>query len=193
MADHKMRLPTKPAEATPEKEPEHVTQEFGDVVAMPAIGLPIETCREVILALQPILAETLQLRDLYKKAHWQAAGCTFYMIHQLYDAHYEKQADLADMVAERIQQLGGVCVAQGVHCQRISDLKPAPAGRECVDSQLTGLLAAHGDIIGMVRPAAKLADSAGDYTTNDILVTDVLRENEKECWFLSQHLVGHKE
>ncbi len=33
------------------------------------------------------------------------------------------------------------------------------------------------------------ADDAGDDGTNDLLVSDVIRTNEFQVWFLSQHLV----
>jgi starvation-inducible DNA-binding protein len=52
------------------------------------------------------LADTMMLRDLYKKHHWQVAGQTFYQLHLLFDKHYTEQSTLVDALAERIQSLG---------------------------------------------------------------------------------------
>jgi starvation-inducible DNA-binding protein len=51
-------------------------------------------------------ADTMTLRDLDKKHHWQVAGPTFYQLHLLFDKHYDEQNDLVDTIAERIQLLG---------------------------------------------------------------------------------------
>src|SRR5262245_45696945 len=85
-------------------------QAFGTVVKMP-IGLSEAICRRSVSALNKLLADTITLRDLYKKHHWQVAGPTFYSLHLLFDKHYEGQSELVDAIAERIQLLGGVSVA----------------------------------------------------------------------------------
>ena len=61
--------------------------------------------------LNQLLADTITLRDLYKKHHWQVAGPTFYQLHLLFDKHSEEQNELVDAIAERIQLLGGVSLA----------------------------------------------------------------------------------
>ena len=52
-------------------------------------------------------ADTITLRDLHKKHHWQVAGPTFYQLHLLFDKHNGEQNELVDTIAERIQLLGG--------------------------------------------------------------------------------------
>jgi starvation-inducible DNA-binding protein len=175
-------------EAQPEEEPSHVTQEMAQLIEMPGLGLDTSVCRRIVPALNVILAETIQLRDLLKKAHWQVQGPAFIALHELFDAHYDVQAKFADMVAERVQTLGGVAVAQGANAGRLSTLTPVPAGRECPDAQLSGLLDAHAGILSKCRKLAKLAEELGDYATADLMVTDLIREGEKQCWFLSSHL-----
>ena len=64
-----------------------------------------------------------------------------------------------------------------------------PRGREEVPVQLSRLLDAHELILIEARAAAKRADEAGDDGTNDLLVSDVVRTNEMQVWFLSEHLV----
>src|SRR5579862_3942879 len=85
-------------------------QKFGTVVKMP-IGLDEKICLASVNALNQILADTITLRDLYKKHHWQVSGHTFYQLHLLFDKHYNEQNELVDSIAERIQSLGGVSLA----------------------------------------------------------------------------------
>src|SRR3954462_11452946 len=83
------------------------TQEFDTVTAELPLGLALEIRQEMVQLLNQILADTVTLRDLYKKSHWQVSGPTFYQLHLLYDKHYREQAELVDAIAERIQTLGG--------------------------------------------------------------------------------------
>src|SRR4030095_6390881 len=85
-------------------------QPFGHLVKLP-IALDERACIESVDNLNQLLADTMTLRDMYKKHHWQVAGPTFYQLHLLFDKHYDEQADLVDMIAERIQLLGGLSLA----------------------------------------------------------------------------------
>src|SRR6266404_5534010 len=85
----------------------HEIQPFGHLVRMP-IALSENVCTESVENLNQLLADTITLRDLYKKHHWQVAGATFYQLHLLFDKHQDAQADLIDQIAERIQSLGGL-------------------------------------------------------------------------------------
>src|SRR6266550_2270145 len=88
----------------------HEMQPFGHLVKLP-IALAENVCKEGVENLNQLLADTITLRDLYKKHHWQAAGPTFEQLHLLFDKHYERQNDLVDKIAERIQVLGWVSIA----------------------------------------------------------------------------------
>ena len=83
----------------------HEIQPFGHLVRMP-IALSEHACKESVDNLNQLLADTMTLRDLYKKHHWQVAGPTFYQLHLLFDKHYDEQNEVVDAVAERIQLLG---------------------------------------------------------------------------------------
>jgi starvation-inducible DNA-binding protein len=132
----------------------------------------------------------MTLRDLYKKSHWQVAGPTFYQLHLLYDKHYEEQAELVDSIAERIQLLGGISLAMAPDIAETTQIERSPRGREEVPVQLSRLLDAHQIIIGQSRELARRASDLGDDGTNDLVVSDVLRTNELQVWFLSEHLVN---
>jgi starvation-inducible DNA-binding protein len=132
----------------------------------------------------------MTLRDLYKKSHWQVAGPTFYQLHLLYDKHYDAQVELVDAIAERIQLLGGVSIAMAPDVAETTQIERPPRGREEVPVQLSRLLDAHQVIIREVRKLARRASELGDDGTNDLVVSEVLRTNELQAWFLSEHLVN---
>ena len=139
--------------------------------------------------LNQLLADTMTLRDLYKKCHWQVAGPTFYQLHLLYDKHYGEQNELVDSIAERIQLLGGVSLAMAADVAETTKIERPPRGREEVLVQLSRLIDAHQIIIQQSRPLARRAAELGDDGTNDLVVSDVIRTNELQIWFLSEHLV----
>src|SRR4029078_5962144 len=76
-------------------------QEFGSIARLP-IGLDESVCQSSADALHQTLADTLTLRDMYKKHHWQVTGHTFYQLHLLFDKHCGEQSELVDEIAERI-------------------------------------------------------------------------------------------
>jgi starvation-inducible DNA-binding protein len=85
-------------------------QAYGTVNhTLPDLEEPVRL--EMTEQLNQLLADTITLRDLYKKSHWQVAGATFYQLHLLFDKHYGEQSELVDSIAERIQALGGVSLA----------------------------------------------------------------------------------
>src|SRR2546428_5678107 len=157
-------------------------------------ALPLEMEEPVRLQmteqLNQLLADTMTLRDLYKKCHWQVAGPTFYQLHLLYDKHYDEQVGLVDSIAERIQLLGGVSLAMAADVAETTQIERPPRGREEVPVQLSRLLVAHQVIIRQARTLARRASLLGDDGTNDLVVSQVLRTNELQDWFLSDHLAN---
>jgi starvation-inducible DNA-binding protein len=153
------------------------------------IGLDEATCKQSVEALNQTLADTITLRDLYKKAHWQVAGPTFYQLHLLFDKHYEEQDALVDKIAERIQLLGGISLAMGADVAEETRIPRPPRGREEVPVQISRLLEAHELLLTQARDAAESASEAGDDGTNDLLVSDVIRTKEMEVWFTAEHVV----
>ena len=139
--------------------------------------------------LNQVLADTMTLRDLYKKHHWQVAGPTFYSLHLLFDKHYEEQNELVDLLAERVQSLGGVSLAMAPDVAETTLIPRPPRGREEVPVQISRLLHAHEIILKEARTMARLAAESGDDGTNDLLVSDLIRLGEKQVWFLAEHLV----
>jgi starvation-inducible DNA-binding protein len=165
-------------------------QRYGTVSHQLPLELEEPVRLEMTEQLNTLLADTMTLRDLYKKSHWQVAGPTFYQLHLLYDKHYGEQSELVDAIAERIQLLGGISIAMAADVAEITQIERPPRGREEVPVQLSRLLDAHKIIIGECRTLARRASALGDDGTNDLVVSQVLRTSELEAWFLSEHLVN---
>ena len=164
-------------------------QPYGKIAKLP-IALDETACESSIDNLNQLLADTMTLRDMYKKHHWQVGGATFYQLHLLYDKHHGEQDELVDTIAERIQLLGGVSIAMAADVAETTIIPRPPRGREEVPVQISRLLEAHEFILKEARTMAREASEVGDDGTNDLLISDVIRTNELQVWFLSEHLVA---
>jgi len=163
-------------------------QRFGTLRRLP-IGLPDKARLESAKLLNKILADTTVLYALYKKHHWNVAGPTFYQLHLLFDKHAEEQLEIIDVVAERVQSLGGIAVGDPRHAAELTSIERPPDGSEDVPTMLSRLLDAHETIIEDVRKGIDTTEKSGDWSSNDILMSDVLRRHELQVWFLAEHLV----
>jgi len=165
-------------------------QSFGTVTHAFHLELEEPLRLEMTEKLNQLLADAMSLRDLYKKSHWQVAGPTFYQLHLLFDKHFDEQVEIVDTIAERIQLLGGLAIAMAHDVAETTQIERPPKGREEVPVQISRLLDAHQIIIRECREISERSDKLGDQGTNDMVVSDVLRTNELQAWFLSEHLVN---
>jgi starvation-inducible DNA-binding protein len=172
----------------PERAP--VIQPF-DRLGDARLGLSEEVRQQSVAALNRLLAHTISIRDLYKKSHWQTSGATFYELHLLFDKHYGEQEELMDALAERVQALGGVARALAADVVDESRLARGPSGVETPVNQLRRLVDAHEFILVEARPLARQAADRGDDGTNDLMVSQVVRGNEQQSWFVLRHLAAH--
>jgi starvation-inducible DNA-binding protein len=154
-----------------------------------SIGLTEKVCKMSVDALNQMLADTITLRDLYKKHHWQVVGPTFYQLHLLFDKHFNEQNELVDLIGERIMILGGVSVAMSADVAEMTLVPRPPKGREAVPVQISRLLHAHEIVLKEARAMARIATEQGDDGTNDLLVSNVIRTNEMQVWFVAEHVV----
>ncbi len=164
-----------------------VVQGYGHA-QRPTLALDANAALASVDSVNQLLADTITMRDLYKKHHWQVSGPTFYMLHLLFDKHAAEQSELIDLLAERVQTLGGVSIAMAADVAEASLIPRAPKGEENTAAQLARLLHAHEVILLEARAMARDTAASGDVGTNDIVVSDVIRTNELQVWFLAQHL-----
>jgi starvation-inducible DNA-binding protein len=163
-----------------------VIQSYGSLVPV-RLGLAVQTRYQSIAGLNRLLAHSMAMRDLYKKSHWQTSGSTFYELHLLFDKHYTEQLELVDSLAERVQTLGGVALALAHDVAEESKISRAPRGRENVLAQLRRLLDGH-ETLAEARPLARQASEHGDDGTNDLIVSEIVRTNELQSWFVGAQL-----
>src|ERR1700721_1881812 len=163
-------------------------QRYGTVVNR-AISLDHKVRLGSADKLNQILADTITLRDMYKKHHWQVAGPTFYQLHLLFDKHFDEQVEMVDAIGERIQLLGGVTIAMGGEGWGTTKIQRPPRGREEVPVQISRLLEAHKLISQSCLDIAEKASDAGDQGTKELGVSNILRPHRLQSWFIGQHLV----
>ena len=163
-------------------------QEFGALRLLP-IALAADARAESCQLLNHILADNIILYSLYKKHHWLMRGHTFYQLHLLLDKHADEQLELVDLLAERVQTLGGVAIADPRHVAEVTTVPRPPNGAEEVPAMLSRLLEAHEIIITKIRDAIGQTAKYRDDGTNDLLMGDVLRRHELQVWFIAEHLV----
>ena len=163
-------------------------QSFGTLRRLP-IALDDHARAKSCEALNEILADSMILYALYKKHHWLLAGPTFYQLHLLFDKHAEEQLELVDLIAERVQSLGGIAVGDPRHAAELTTIPRPPDGAEEVAVMIDRTLHAHEITIEKVRAAITTTEEAEDWGSNDMLMGDVLRRHELQVWFLAEHVV----
>ena len=163
-------------------------QRYGTLRRLP-IGLPDKARSGSSELLNEILADSMVLTSLYKKHHWLVAGPTFYQLHLLFDKHYEEQNELVDLLAERVQSLGGIAVGDLRHAAELTTIPRPPDGAEDVARMIDRTLPAHEIVIEKVRAAITATEESEDWGTNDLLMGDVLRRHELQVWFIAEHVV----
>ena len=153
------------------------------------IGLSNKAKTSSCTALNEILSDSMVLYALYKKNHWLVAGPTFYQLHLLFDKHAEEQTEIIDILAERVQSLGGIAVGDPRHAAELTTIPRPPDGAEEVAVMIDRTLRAHETIIKKVRTAIKTTEESEDWGSNDVLMSDVLRRHELQVWFIAEHVV----
>jgi starvation-inducible DNA-binding protein len=163
-------------------------QRFGTTRLLP-IALAAEARTESCQLLNEILADTMILYALYKKHHWLVAGPTFYQLHLLFDKHADEQLELVDLLAERVQSLGGIAVGDPRHAAELTSIDRPPNGAEDVPAMIHRLLDAHETVLEKVRRGIEKTEKSADWGSNDLLMSDVLRRHELQVWFVAEHVV----
>src|SRR3989442_13388298 len=154
-------------------------QHYGTVVRLP-IALDAAICAASVDNLNQLLADTMTLRDLYKKHHWQVSGPTFYQLHLLFDKHFGEQSELMDSIAERIQSLGGVSIAMAHDVAEMTLIPRPPRGRDEVPVQISRLLHAHQVVLKEARAMAPQGAEAGADGDQQLGVSEVVTVHQRQ-------------
>lgn len=154
-------------------------------------NLPEATRTEVIGLLNDALADTIDLFNQVKQAHWNVKGMSFIALHELFDDVAEHVEEWSDDLAERAVQLGGQ--AEGTS-QIVAKRTTLPAYDLALSDGLDHVMAiatALSTYGAMVRTGIDKADKLGDKDTAD-LFTEISRGADKDLWFVEAHMQNKK-
>lgn len=149
--------------------------------------VPEKVRTQVSAILQARLADSIDLMQQAKQAHWNVKGPNFIALHELFDKISEDTEEYVDSIAERIVQYGGVAEGTIRVASQKSSLKEYPltlsTGKEHA-AALSNALAAYGELI---RKAIAQTAELSDADTSD-LFTEISREVDKYLWFVEAHI-----
>ncbi len=144
---------------------------------------------EVIDLLNARLADTLDLKTQAKQAHWNVKGREFFQLHELFDSlagHLEAHSDL---IAERVTALGGTALGTARIAAANSSIPEYDLDAVKGEEHVRALVQRLAKLAAGVRKAIERTAELGDQGTSD-LCTEIVRDADKDLWFLEAHLQG---
>lgn len=154
--------------------------------------LPPHIRKEAIGVLNHTVADLFDLFARIKQAHWNVRGTTFIGLHKLLDEFTATIMEHIDIAAERATALGGVVEGSLRESAENSRLKKKeePSSISGMSDWLHELADVHAVVGGGIRKAIKKTTDAEDFGTADLL-TDILRDLDKQLWLLEAHINQH--
>jgi starvation-inducible DNA-binding protein len=151
--------------------------------------LPEASRLEAVGLLNQRLADCIDLQAQAKQAHWNVKGPTFIALHKLFDEINADVAQYADLLAERVVQLGGIAEGTvGVVAER-STLVDYPIGLSTGAEHVAALSDALAMFGRTVRLGIEEMNELEDAGSADIL-TEISRGVDKWLWFVEAHQQG---
>jgi starvation-inducible DNA-binding protein len=136
-----------------------------------------------INVLQACLADSVDLYNMTRHAHWNVKGPQFPSLHALFETFYTQMALDIDEIAERLVQLGGTAMGTSQHVAGATRLDPYPAELRLGADHLEALLARYAAVAKATREGIDTTDEAGDADTADLL-TNVSQNLDKAVWMM---------
>jgi starvation-inducible DNA-binding protein len=152
-----------------------------------SVNIPEEKRAEIIEILNARLADTIDLKTQTKFAHWNVKGKDFFQLHELFDQIATNLDAAADLLGERVTQLGGRAIGtarQVAAASEVSEYNLEATGGEEHLKALSGNLA---QLANAAREAIDQTGDLGDQGSADLL-TEIVRQADKDLWFLEAHL-----
>ncbi len=156
---------------------------------MPVRGLNDNALAASVAELNARLADMIALRLALKQAHWNVKGPNFIAIHELFDAVHSRLAGHEDILAERVQILGGVALGTVEAVSGAATVEAYPTDLVADRDHVAAISERMAALGGKVRKAIETASEAGDEGTMDIFV-GLSRALDKDLWFIESHLGG---
>lgn len=154
----------------------------------PSIGISEKHLQKGIQLLSVILSDEMVLYVKTRKFHWNVSGESFMELHKLFEAQYTELEETIDLVAERINKLGGKTIGTMTEFCKLARLKEAPAKYPGQKEMISELLHDHESlVIDLRKDIEESADKNKDAGTADFL-TGLLEQHESNAWVLRRYL-----
>ena len=148
--------------------------------------VPAASRTQLVELLDRRLADALDLQSQCKQAHWNVKGPHFIALHELFDEVYAGVAEYADLLAERIVQLGGVAHGTVRDVAEASQMDEYPTTISTGDDHVKALSGAVASFVSRMRTAIDETGDLDDAATCDIC-TEITRGADKWLWFIEAH------
>ncbi|MGB0166847.1 MAG: Dps family protein, partial [Luteibaculum sp.] len=149
------------------------------------IGISENHAKDLATELNQLLADYHIFYQNLRAFHWNIKGQNFFTLHEKMEEMYNDAKVRVDDLAERVLTLGYVPVHRLENILKESSIKEAETvgnDREIVETTLNNLET----LLVQERKVLKLADTAGDEVTLDLMV-EYMSEQEKTCWMLAAY------
>lgn len=143
----------------------------------------------MVALLNQLLANTIDGKLSVKQAHWNVRGANFIALHELFDKVSAQVDEFADMLAERVAQLGGTALGDLSTVSEQTVLPPYPNDIHEGFDHVRALSSRIGLLADTHRQAINTTANMGDAVTADLL-TQTTRELDKIHWFIRSHING---
>lgn len=146
---------------------------------------------EIASELQKYLAASIDMALQCKQAHWNMKGPDFIALHELFDKITEDMREYADLIAERIVQLGTSAEGTIQAVSKRTQLPEYPLTLTTGKSHIETLATSLANYSELIRPIVNRTAEMGDPATSDIL-TEISRGTDKWLWMLEAHIQSEK-
>ena len=150
------------------------------------IGISLKEREEVIYHLNRLLSDEFVFYAKALKFHWNIKGEFFGPLHALFEKVYARRSEIIDLLAERVQAIGGFPFGTLTEFLKNTRLKEQPGENECEGDMLLELTTDLQTIIKHMREDAQKIDKVDPVTSN--LLLSVIEGHEKDAWMLRSHL-----
>ena len=151
------------------------------------IGIPLDNAKNIVDALNRLLADEYILYTKTRNYHWNVTGILFNDLHKFFESQYEELDTIIDQVAERGRSLGGKTKATLTEFTQNNRLKEQPDTYPEAQTMLRNLLIDHESVIQILRQDLETCAKLGDAGTSDFL-TGLMEQHEKMSWMLRAFL-----
>lgn len=154
----------------------------------PQIGITEKHLDKSISLLSTILSDEMTLYIKTRKFHWNVSGESFMELHKLFQSQYTELEETIDLVAERINKLGGKTIGTSKEFAKLTRLKESPGEYPSQKEMLKELLSDHESVIKELRKdIEECTDKNKDAGTTDFL-TGIMEQHETTAWILRRYL-----